>query len=48
MRLALQALAGGRRCRPSVALTPVAYTIATDSKLASRADDASFTHWNCW
>ncbi|MBT0768667.1 nitroreductase family protein [Kineosporia sp. J2-2] len=31
-----------------VALTPVAYTIGTDFKPASRADAAHFTHWNRW
>lgn len=31
-----------------VALTPVAYTIGTAFKPASRADSRNFTHWNRW
>lgn len=30
------------------ALTPIAYTIGTDFKPASRADDPEFSHWNRW
>ena len=31
-----------------VALIPVAYTIGTEFKPASRADDRNFSHWNRW